>query len=312
VGLLIDDEAWPRITRHIQATKGKTLASIAYLGVDSPDLLPLRRDDVLVCDASPASIAAGSTSPVALRLFMHRGVEVFSAPGLHAKVIVTARRLFIGSANASAHSRDHLIEAVLETTDQSAVRESKDFILGLATDLNEVTAPQLDELDRIPVRRRGPATAKHRPPASVPGQVDRLWLFPYHRGAWSAKSQAAFDGSQRTVRRQAQVLGSRVRLDAIETDRNMSRRVRPGDWMIQVDSGTGRATPPGQVIQVTPIARAQVLLWIARPAEGARTASASALKAALAGGTYPPEAPHLLRSGRARRVLGVFRPEAEG
>jgi hypothetical protein len=149
VGLLIDDEAWPRITRHIQATKGKTLASIAYLGVDSPDLLPLRRDDVLVCDASPASIAAGSTSPVALRLFMHRGVEVFSAPGLHAKVIVTARRLFIGSANASAHSRDHLIEAVLETTDQSAVRESKDFILGLATDLNEVTAPQLDELDRI-------------------------------------------------------------------------------------------------------------------------------------------------------------------
>ncbi|CAG7622780.1 Rrf2 family transcriptional regulator [Rhodococcus opacus] len=57
---------WPRITRAIR-TKGPRHAAIAYLDQDAPTtLLPLRKGDVLVVNASTAALRAHATSPATL------------------------------------------------------------------------------------------------------------------------------------------------------------------------------------------------------------------------------------------------------
>ncbi len=115
-------ELWERITKRVNAAKCRVLAAIAYVGVDAPQLLPLEEGDILVCDAEPWRVRAGSTSADALETFFERGVRIYSHRGLHAKVVVLHQRAFVGSSNASKNSRDNLDEAILETTDTAAVR----------------------------------------------------------------------------------------------------------------------------------------------------------------------------------------------
>src|SRR6516164_8789625 len=93
---------WPRITKAIKGTKQPCYAAVAYFGRHGPKLLPLPRKSMLVVDATEPTVKAGRTNPEALlQLINNRGVRVFTAPNLHAKVIVAGRRAFVGSTNAS-------------------------------------------------------------------------------------------------------------------------------------------------------------------------------------------------------------------
>ena len=81
---------WPHITRAIR-TRGARLAAIAFLGLDAPELLPLRAGDVLIVNASKAALRAHATSPAILAYYLDRDVRVLSSPTLHANVIATNR-----------------------------------------------------------------------------------------------------------------------------------------------------------------------------------------------------------------------------
>jgi hypothetical protein len=96
-------QVWPTITKVCQG-RGPRMAAIAYLGWQAPQLLPLKKGDVLVVNVSDAALLTHATSPEALRTYVDAGVQVSSVPSLHAKVLVTATKAVIGSANASSHS----------------------------------------------------------------------------------------------------------------------------------------------------------------------------------------------------------------
>jgi hypothetical protein len=134
-------------------------------------VLPLKVKDTLVCDASSATVASGSTNPYTLKACLDAGVDVYSYPDLHAKVIVGQGTAWIGSANASRHSRDTLWEAVLETTD--AVRQARDFVNQLK--LIAVDDARLAALIKLypkkPRVRRQPAM-----PTELPAHVDTIQL----------------------------------------------------------------------------------------------------------------------------------------
>lgn len=152
------DRVWSTLTTATRKCRGQAFAAVPYFGKSGHRLLPLRAGDTLVVNASKAAVASGQTAPEALRKLSCKGVRLFSCEHLHAKVFVFGRTAFIGSANVSAHSRDVLAEAILETNDPAAVGDAIRFITGLHASL--IGPTELDRLDgiyrapRIPGGRR--------------------------------------------------------------------------------------------------------------------------------------------------------------
>ena len=105
-----DTSVWPIIKEQIKKTRKsqQIFAAIAYVGLDATKIMPLRRGDVLVCNASDAAIKQGSTSAIALEKLLRRGVKIFNEPNLHGKVVVFPMKAFVGSANVSRRSEDVL------------------------------------------------------------------------------------------------------------------------------------------------------------------------------------------------------------
>lgn len=120
---------WPYITAAPRG-RGPRHATVAYLGVDAPELLPLHAGDVLVVNAARAAVRAHATSPAALAHFVTKGVRVLSSPNLHANVIVTAKKAIVGSAGAS-HNSTIADEAVIITDDPETVTAAHTFIDGI-------------------------------------------------------------------------------------------------------------------------------------------------------------------------------------
>src|SRR5262245_61824327 len=119
---------WSRITKAIRKSQQPCYVAVAYFGRRGPKLLPLPYKSMLAVDASEPTVKSGRTDPKALLKLINRGVRVFTAPNLHAKVVVAGRRAFVGSTNASALSADTLIEAVVSTTEPTAVAEARRFV----------------------------------------------------------------------------------------------------------------------------------------------------------------------------------------
>jgi len=84
---------------------------VAY--VTDAKLLPLRKGDLLVTDASDPSIAGGRTSAETLLHYFNKGVQLFSLSALHAKILVLDDWAVVVSANASQQSASVYIEAAL-------------------------------------------------------------------------------------------------------------------------------------------------------------------------------------------------------
>ena len=143
----VEHEPWPAITSAIGAADRNVYAAIGYIGVDAHRLLPLGAKGRLACDSSQTAIKNGSTNLKALYKLLDDGVEVSSFPGLHAKVVVLARRAFVGSANASKNSEKGLLEAVLETTDTNEICKLREFVTGLC--VNPINRSKVKELDDL-------------------------------------------------------------------------------------------------------------------------------------------------------------------
>jgi hypothetical protein len=115
-------DTW-RTLRSISRNRNCPLYVAApFLGDGGGKLLYLKRGDVLVVALTIANSRNGSVCPEEIKRLQAKGVQVFLAPNLHAKVLLCGGKAVVGSANLSQTSFAHLDEAALLTTDRKIVR----------------------------------------------------------------------------------------------------------------------------------------------------------------------------------------------
>ena len=148
---------WTEITRAANKSKRPAQVAVAYFGEKGPSLLPLPKGSSLVVDASIGTVTQGGTSPAPLeRLRRHRGVDIYTAQYLHAKVFAFDDVAFVGSANASQHSAATLVEAILRVETNSEISLIRDFIGSLC--ITKLGGADLRELAEFYHRPKYPKT----------------------------------------------------------------------------------------------------------------------------------------------------------
>jgi len=253
-------DPWNRIGRDLEnPSRRRVMAAVAYVGVDAPSVMALRIGDVLVCDASTAAIRAGTTSASALKTFQRRGVEIFSVEALHAKVIAGSRWVWIGSANASANSRDDLIEASVRVTETQTVRRVKSWINAQCTEDRRLSRFDITHLSSLPVRRQAFRPVRSRPLHGLPDPSELKWLVPTSYGM-STKAKRAAERERSDVRRVQHQQQFPKNLDFMEST-GIDCPFRRGDWFVEVYHGHPRR--PAVVVRVSQIDSRRWLVWTA-------------------------------------------------
>lgn len=170
---------WPELTEAIRsARRGNRRAArygIAYVGNGAIQRLLLRRDDLLVCDASDQAVKLGLTSVQELERMHTKGVRIYSRQGLHAKSGVAGDLVFVGSANATSGSNDRRDEAVMMSHRQELRSEVAAYVLALRdSPSRRVSADEIERMGLLPVRGVSlPGTSATRPVLEAGG---RVWL----------------------------------------------------------------------------------------------------------------------------------------
>lgn len=232
----VGDEVWPTITRVCRKA-GPRWAAIAYLGDNAADLLPLRAGDVLVTNLDRETLLARSTSVKAVRDFVSRGVHVYPSPALHAKLLVTRDAAVVGSANASANSRDRLSEAVVVLDTKILVEQARAYVRRLAEYSDgEVDDDLLREAQRSwnegRPRERG-GSGEKAPTRGATFPRDRtavMWTAHTRPVKYTATVQQALDSAVRSTRA-ARGPATKFRRDSV-TFPNTDPTMRAGDIVV--------------------------------------------------------------------------------
>ncbi len=268
--LHVNDRPWHVISPRVKQATKNVIATIAYIGIDAPDILRLGRGHILVCDASKAAISQGSTSAKALKKYRDRGVKIYSHPGLHAKVVVLSRTAFIGSANVSTHSRDQLNEAVLETTDSEVISQARLFVEGMATEYARLSKLDIDKLCQITVVRRPMGPKEPKILLRVPKEVPRLWLM-------AMAHEFATPSVERVIAREGETIKSQVREDGVTAgvkpllfDSDLIKGVAIGDWLLAV-LNNDRVEQPVRILKISVVSKNWRIVWVAVPKFGKKS-----------------------------------------
>ena len=156
---LLTGNIWKQISG--QASKEhRRAAAIAY--VSEPQHLKLKKDDVLICDASDAAIKTGVTTAKALRAYLNSRVRLYSHPNLHSKLLVFGANVLVGSCNVSTSSANRLREAALLTTNP-AIRSQALALVLMAQEASEtIDNDFIERISRIKVVKRPRFVGKRR------------------------------------------------------------------------------------------------------------------------------------------------------
>jgi len=244
----VSDGLWPTLTREIRRARARCDVAVAYFGRGADELVPLRAGSRLVVDASEAAVGSGQTYPPGLLRLVRRGVRVFSAPLLHAKVFVVGNTVFAGSSNASRRSGSLLIEAAVSTTHRRAVATARRFVRQQC--LVELTPGRLRQLAKLWKPPRVPTVGVVRRAASR-----RLFLVQLEPTDLSEAEKAIARREMKVAKRQRHNTGPGFCIDEFWY---RAPTFKTGDVVVQVlDERPGRVlmSPPGQVIHVKPPSR---------------------------------------------------------
>ena len=252
---LLSDDLWPSLTRL--AKRGRCHVAVAYVGLNAPQILPLRKGSILVCDFSQAAVERGLTHPEAIRTYLEAGVEVHSWANLHAKVYAFDDVAIVGSSNASAHSANVLTEAAIRITDPSGVQACCGFVQSLRGDR---VLPSLVKL-RAKQYRPAPTTTRNW---DNTGQSP-LWIAIYKRDATDAAYSQAEKGDG-----DASLLLSNPNdgaLEWFEWSGKFPEQIRQHSGEIIVRDLDGCFLAPGRFLKLEPVSGGRSsIVWIERPA----------------------------------------------
>lgn len=174
---LVADRFWldPQVGALLRSDRPRD-AAVAYVGAAAVDLLGLRAGDTVTFDGSDRALRAGTVDPAAVAAWLEVGVRARSLEGLHAKVLLfrgdAPHVAVVGSANASAKSRDGLHEAAVATDDPTVVAGVEQQLL-----LWTGTAVDAAWLARARRLYRPPTFRPHAPrEARLPLPTDTVWV----------------------------------------------------------------------------------------------------------------------------------------
>lgn len=237
---LLGNKVWDEITRELTGSD-RTISAISYVGDAAYTLVPLQRGDSIVIDGSDTSLKNGTVSPKVVQRWMKAGVRVYSLSGLHAKIVVAERSdkpsvVILGSANASAASRDSKAEACIVCSDEHIVNDARSLIHGWI-------AASGPELDSIWLARASGLYQPHRPESyrkksSLTLSRSRLWI-----GMLERSTERPSPGTEAAIARTEDRF-SNVVVDAWQMDASDLRLMRVGDTVVLAGASLGK-TPHG-------------------------------------------------------------------
>ena len=249
--VFLSGDVWPQITKAIRGSRQPCAVAVAYFGAGASRLLPLPYGSRLVVDASERAVTSGQTCPADLLNLVKRGVSVYSVPNLHAKVFVVDRAAYIGSTNVSSRSANHLVEAVICTTEPGALGAARKFVYQHC--LHELTPELLKRLGKLyrpPRIPGGKRSEKSKKDSSRQPTLPRLLLAQLEVGEWSERDQNLHDAGL-TVARKRRLHPRSFEMDSFRWAGKCP--YKRGDVVIQVTrEGANRSlvAPPGNVLHV--------------------------------------------------------------
>lgn len=245
------DGLWPRITK-LSKGAGPRRVAVAYLARGASRLLKLEEDDILVVDMGDASVKTGRTDPKEVLAYLKKGVHVYSVENLHAKVFVLGRHVVVGSSNVSAHSRDNLVEAAVESTDPALRNSITGWIESLA--IAPVT-PKLAEakakLYNAPKWGGGGAARTRRRRTAARPDVGRVWIINTKPAVIGDEENEILEeqkvAAKRLLKRPKGFWVDSIRYPA---PAKFAREARPGHTVVEINRD-GRSIdvwPPARVV----------------------------------------------------------------
>lgn len=249
---------WVVITKDVaRKRRGPIVGAVGYVGVNAPEVMPLREGDFLICDASERAIKQGVTSAKALAIYLRKKVQVFSQEGLHSKVLATEQFAWVGSANASLNSRDNLKEASVRI-EGPACRSAFEWALSLATEDAELSTQDVRVLAKLPVswQARGGEPSTSKKVLVLPKDLKKLVIVELSNTPTDAVVAQA-EGQRADVKKLLSIHASQL-----EWFENIGTQiVKPGDWFIPVYGN--RTGKPCRMERSSKLSRSE-LVWFSQ------------------------------------------------
>jgi hypothetical protein len=268
---LLPENPWTEIAKLSQSALYRR-AAIAYC---TKDWLNLAKGDLLVVDASDGKIKSGSTSAVLLEKLDARGVEIWSRPGLHAKVICLDETVIIGSANMSSNAEaKYRIELSMVTVDPGILAAVEAFFHKIRRDKH---AQKLEEKDiqrllALPVSpRRNFRTGDKRPVASKRKVNQCTWYASVYRlpETTDAKQKADEEKAERRAQARLNEKGTELMFYHLTERNKLTREIKAGDTIVEAWREE-RSTDPDRVVSHVSVVQVDrrkdfIRVWVTYP-----------------------------------------------
>jgi hypothetical protein len=238
---LCSDDLWPIIER-LASDSRKKQAAVAYVTTDR--LVRFGCGDVLITDASDQSIAAGQTSAKIVSEANRRGAEVYSLPGLHAKVLLLDGVAVIGSANVSESSVTSLVEASWITDSPVAVGMVNAMLQQLIGIAQRVDEAFISRISGIPVAPRIALESRRQTSPRIMVPRHQSWIIGVYALVRDfPDEEPAIDSGKSIASGKAQQQSSDVSWIRWTGKSRFRSEAKPGDSVIQIWSPRRRETP---------------------------------------------------------------------
>jgi len=247
---------WRQIDRHAKKCNVRS-AAIAYF---TDNGIRIGEGDRLVVDASDASVQCRQTSRDLLRELVDAGAEVYSYPGLHAKVMVFDSVAVVGSMNSSHFSREKLQEAAILTDDPHTVQSARLFIDDLVAKSERVDENFLQHLQSLTLEKRTPWKTSHVKKRIRPRQGLRTWAVGTHElrdSELTDEDRAVIKEGLRAARRGRQKSSSGIFYFRLTAFYKMRKYAKPGELVIELRRPRENSPNPTRVYPAVPIRHVQ-------------------------------------------------------
>lgn len=221
---------WNKVSK-ISRRSTRRACAIAY--VSNADIIKFTRGDSLIVDASDESIKCGRTSARILKKLYGSGVELWSNPQLHAKILLLDDISIVSSANLSNHSKKYLYETAIVTDRPDVAGQLERILADLKTVSTQIDSNFIKRIVRLPVTIR-PMFGRSKAVRSIKQhQRPRSWLINIY--------DAKYHGNEKEINKVSKSVRETVNPRENKVDwffwpegYSFSKLVRVGDSIVEI------------------------------------------------------------------------------